>query len=1660
MIKKRLVLIIPLFLLLAIFIVGCNNKNKTKKEFNNNIILDSKNISLDREIVLLENKPSKRIFSLTNLEFLDGNLFLVSKNEVAKTVSPDDGSLVLATILFDLKELLQPENIIVINANSETKDYYKEFRLILKDDYTLFLNEFNKARKILKDGGNYLETSKHLLKEVIKFKNKIINGTKPIKDTKFNNLLRYNKSKNDLKLNIDKLTNLLYKAIVINGEIKEENYFINSNLINKSNYLKLINLLRKSKHLHLYNDYDSNNLNINYKYSSEFETINKELKNILNNINNYIIKGTKPTNTKEYKVNIYENNKLVETKSLNSNLDDNVYYTPDIKKDMYISSKSKLNGYLSKDNDLTLEVYYENFDLIIPIDLDGGKNKLEFPYFKVKQNHIIDDNIKNKLIDITKENDEYSKNYEFSHFIDSNGNIIDINKPIEKYMILKACYNKESYNINYDIHIYRELPFGTPFKTNYPRNPEILKSIDKQQTGESLYYDPKDLINEGYLIDYEKSSIIIPKFSKNDYVTIYLKRKRLSVDIDLGLGKFEDERFNNGKGVIKYGQIFDFPLSSIKHNPRVNNKHTIFDYAYDLDNNQKYELGKEVKENLNLKIYYKDVSNISIIKVFYSYLGAKMPTENGIDPKDLFRISYIEKGSKINDPSLFIPDTECSIASFNLDKDIGFILKDYNKFDINSNINEDNVTLKLVYNTNISKQKDILFGIHFRNYLLNSVDREIKGTILGNFDNIYLLEDENKDRFIAICDNGISNNYKELLEVGNEVILSGPLVLNYDNFSKDIETTFKSGRFCEFSLILNASTSTVKLISKNNQVPGSITVDDVSKLNELSIINLNNLLVDKVGKSARNLDIYEDKLTIVKPYIEYRLIDSNGNYLYLLMNDKATSYDKLLNLKKGDIINLKNAYYVKSRIDLKGFKSFNNSCNNERVTIFIDNYDTQVEKLTSNKEKVKLNYIFNKPNINFTSFSNFNKEILINNNAKYSYIYNLINNNEIYNGYYLKDIVVDDNIVKLDENIDNTKEVNLIFEAKDEYILYYLGTLTNPDITKDNLEINVSIGGKTYNTKPIDSDGNFYKFVITYDKLDKYIRIQPNFNINKDITDGVNDNFTLFIELDNSKEKVKKYVSYDAFKYNYVHNQFGNNKKNYYEFTWGNFTADKLNDNAYGFYMHAFTTEKTADSMFADCSLYSKILTEHKGFIGKDGEVNINKDHNMQPNLYSRYDGARFFQIDSSKYSLEDIKNSDDLILRSFQVFPRKDINENGIEYETNETEKFYFYKDSLTKFVKFNKFGLGIIYVDLNPNLKVGNKEFIRPNKETHEIPYKYQDSKLTLEKTNDRVFTTKEEFFNYLEKTNTKANKTNYIFQHLDDKTINIKYNILNDDTNITFSNGKKELEINTKYNALIDKSLLEIKNTNNMDILFIDSKTSNIIENPYRNRFIENKQIDILLLTKTIIEIQYSSNFIKTDNVTIENRFANNLSVFSEFSGTNINPNYTKSFKLEAYRTNIVENKYNNLENIIIVNINGNIKTIKLKYSKYHGINRFLLTKDSNELIPLKDDTVGILFIKDDNNSGRKMNDYYFKTTYKDNATLDSKDIYKINKDTYALILSKNSKEYREIKEISLYKDQSKLFDKYKFGYKEAYEKNIISLFYLLASKDDVKATEGII
>lgn len=1474
--------------------------NSKKREYTYNIYFDLKSFSITYEHNNKTETIKKTFKYLTNVNLkqeIDSDSFKLPDTNIW-LIKGDNNQIVTnnVTVTTDLHLVLLNDFLVHENYNDvlflqEISSYLKT---LLTDDalkapdaypigYTVVKTELYEALQ-----QNYQDSLQALLlhndfnnafsKLKVSYDNakkENVVGSREVKDvsseqdTNISKTLLENSYKKlfaDLTAKYTAANSVFQQIIKDNSEpINLNNYYTTTKVLPSNIYTEFEKFLSKVKQDLTYLTYNEKNLIISkqnlMKLTDTFKTFDENANKFLGQVKN----GTKSEKL-TYKIIVYKNGQVVKELSQQDEKYKTVVFEPTVTNlksvfpefnDSYkLLSNSKLTIVLSQENQ-ELHLYFVTRQLRLTIDLNGGTSEYSKNYLEVEYNSILDPDQKAKLINITKNNDQYGTNYVFSKFVNAynTSEEIDLSQPIVKECSLLAIYTFNKKRFNYKIQTFFDIVSKKSNEPLYSDTPllnststELVYSLDL------VYHNPAEIT--GYTIDRDRSVLSFGTIGEDDIVKIYYKRKLLLITFEIpGNGVIVDDRITNNAATVKYESNFDFIPETIKYTlPNGGTNQTyIYDKLIDKATGLEYNMNQPITKNLDLEVKTKLVTNIVTIKFYPHKLGIE--EQKGDKNVSLEKILYLEKDSKIASPSFFLNYHEKGEVLF--DNEHGFIRSNTGIVNKDTTYQTD-TTLYFVYNLNL-KQLDNILKEQFPQFLGKDTEREVSGQIIHQLnDKNYILETD-LGNVLVLTDNLPSNH----LSLGAKYRLSGIFLRDTNEFGTDLSDTnyfnqIKIGRYTDYVLKINNNSNIIKTHEAPSGYTETVTtLHSLSDSKTLSKVDVKYFLItDTNDKQLSKISLYDTH----DGYYQYRGTLANGEVAYLLFPYNASNLESLLSLNAGDTLDLNSVFYLNMRIKRSGINDFRDGAHKSFPVFYLEDYEGKVTYLETNTNHQKVNVTlaleFNlDPNL--PRFSNTSRTFYVNNKTTLKTIINELLETEVFNGYEPSEYFLGDNKISLDNVFTSNSTVKVKMSRSSNIINFIWGTYAPHYFLKD-LKVTAYYGRKHYQTSYIDYADGFYKFVLNYHPEDDYLKLVLSINSDK--------KKDIIIDLSlNKTSGTRTFVAFDGGRYSPVKREFGEQNNKFYEYTWAAQNPFEIG-NRKGFFVTTFGIKKDVNGIdtleeYADGLFYSRIMLQNSGTYNKEGDFNINKDWNME-NGYTKYDGHLFYQFDEDM-SIEDIITSRKIDIRAFAMMHLNDYNDQGEIFKTTDRTRFYFHRDSLHKLVKFNRFGLGVIHLDLSPYVSENGKDYIITHKSEmlSTLPPELQDTSkpIGISTNNSRVFASKEAFLDYLRINNVPcfyngdgSATPQTIARQYDD----YQFNLVDAPAGVTFANGLTTITIKHykgENNHLQDLSLL------NADAKFIAfvPRGSNIIVHQ-ENLFQTNYTIyDVFVLDKQEVNVLAITN-----------------------------------------------------------------------------------------------------------------------------------------------------------------------------------------------------------
>lgn len=1365
--------------------------------------------------------------NLSKLELLD--------NESLDFVNTFDRVAINLKLTFQDKVLKTPES------------YPKDLKYVSSSKY----NELNKKyietlKSFLKNDSNKKTLLADLINLANSFEQEIVVGAKANLYTKD----FFELSKKTLQDIYNKGVEFVKKHIVLKEKEDPSNLKNNITHILNSDLTKISNKLTEANLLVINSKYDEASNYNNTKVINDLVSKTQELKNLLENTN--IITGTKVLSPINYLVKIFEENTLQKTDNFVGEKGEFITFNPEVKTGFDVSHESKLSAVLDNEN-VVLEVKYVKKTYFITIDLDKGTiTNFDKNYIEVKHGEKINQEDINKLRTVTKQNDSFGENYVFNKYINYYTNEeFNLDSPVTKPISLKATYTFITPNIQYKIRTYKDKIVRNVLDPVYDEYTETLSELTKK--GSPVYFIPQ--IPEGFELDLKHTKNSFNSVTSETIVEIYLKRKLVRVDLysDTNIISFNDERVNpysnGGSLTLKYGQKFDFVLTGIQfEKEKVENNqtknHVIYKVFNSKDNKEfKYTVDNTITENLNLNILTKRTdNNLYKITATYSFLGSKKYIGDKEVP--LMRVTYVESGSKITDKAFFAPDVDNSKAIFDLENNKGYVADtNYTPFNINENLPqialETNKQLIFVYNMTYDQARSILINEHYGNEVPFETYREVEGTIVGKYDNIYMFEfKEGSKKIIPIrIDRALSPVEENSLKIGNLVKINLVLVENYSMFlQKTSKYNFDLGRLGGLVGLIKNNLSRINLIQANYKIVSKQELDNFNDLNNAQV-KVNKLhVIEKAKQSADLLEKYDLSTTTKYYYLKVR--DINNKIGYVFLSENGQNVQSFTNINVHDYITVDNAILMlaKAVYNENEIEGFYESGYENRPSLFIADGNS-ITVNNSNNVNLKVNFIFNNEDEDFIKYLSKNKVVQIN---KQNTIQNAVSaalDNEFFNSYVIKDIKVKNQLVNnLSTPVGDITEIDVYFEKAKSYIEFLLITYL-PQEMKESLVLKVTTGGKKYTTTPVDINGYVVKFILNYNTKDYFIDIDVT-SLNYKLTNETNPNKYVIKIADDNRfiEGVQRYVAYEGGRYNPITGLFGLPDRGKVSYQYAAQNPFKIDKGQTGLFFDAYTTNtgQMPDEAFRKFH-ERELFTEQKGFVETDGPSYSNMEWNRIP-AYANSQTQFFVRVkaneDGSYKTNEEINSDKSLDFKLVAKIPEYEILEDGTNHKTNRYIEYKFHKGSLSNYIKINeKYHIGVLHIDVNTDLSDGKTVF---NLDGNDL----KDSKYLLKDKIDRIKLNKLEYFDDLNKNGFKENNNPIAIDSQDQFLIRtyINYTFTIEGSEYKFKDGTDTKIIKAYYK---EKFTLDIIIPENKKIEIYDDEGQLLADFRYmyidRNEFI---------------------------------------------------------------------------------------------------------------------------------------------------------------------------------------------------------------------------------
>ncbi len=1533
--------------------------NETKMEYLSTLDLDKNTYWLDN---ISHNIYKDKITITNNLD-----LVKVSNFRYINKISKDYN---------EIKDFL---NNVYFDIELKAKEAYFVNRVVItKDNYDALTKDFNKLIKEIKNE-NFSEEvfNNTYAKLLITYKeckdNKVI-GTKEYDVVDRDKLKKeLTDAKTNLEQKFSTLNTIINKLTIINSLDEKNGYYIDNKLIDKVNFEKITKLLSDAKHKlvrSLFNEKDLNQVAKNIKEINEFAS---NIGAKISELDSIITTGSKEYSKKQYKVEIYHNDSLVETKELSGNTNTNIVYEPETLPQFDIdATKSFLQGFLSEDKALTLKVYYKQKKLIIPLDLGGGKiNGYNKEFIELNYGDKLD-SFYNKIKSVLKANDLLGSNYQFEKLVNAHtDDEIDNNYVFTSEIILKVIYSFTKIDFNYQVEYYLDDPNSDPKKPSYYNTPsKVITSGESVKSGDHVVFDlnniddeyKANLVNGNFILDQDESVLAHSRIKKGAKFKIYLKRKKLNISINSS-DDLSSLGLTNNRKTVKYGAYFAIlPERYIKKIS--DEQYEIFDKLVNTSDNSDYTLGSTILSNIELDFITKvvnknDVATISYYKDYRGKLHNRVQTSENL---------YIEKNTKIKDPVFFKNIDFPKEAQFDLATNKGYI-KNTTTGEV-ANIDDnymESTTLEFVYRLSYD-QLVKLNQLKIKKLDIDHLEKidELKDKIIELKATVNGITKDNKYYILKVDNNYMLLDYDSVrpqerlkLANNNEITIAGTLGWGaQEYFTNDNKT---AGRF--YSFVMKADPKTpVNII--NLALSNDIDPKDLANVKEnyIGYSNIDNLnILSRAGEATKIEKLSNDK------YYQVMASDSEGNITYLLLNEKNNKARKLfLELRKGNVVSLKNVLYAPFRVARIDKQDFINSGSKHYNSFIIDDIENELV-IKNNEISVNYELVFPKYD-NWTNFDNSRFSITFASGTPVAVLMSLVKDN-FYNGYVIDTITRDGEVLKENDILLTGDNIKFNFKKDEKTITFYYASYITPE--EMSLYTTFIRDGKEYLNKPVDYDDKVYKFVFSYDFGINYLELKMKYGSDLNSIDLV---IGLSIK---DEKKARSFVAFEATKYSLINHRFGTTDTNRFSYQWGDIlpyelqmTDGKLNK---GMFVHAFTTSLDFEEQdkYANASLYSCIQIQSKGLVTADADYHINKDHNM-PARYTHWDGSLFFQFHGNKTD-EEIINNPNYEIKGHMGMTLKDRTPNGEVYDTNENTKYYFHKSSLHRYARFNKFGLSIVGLDLTPYVDGKLIADCSSSGKLYKSELSIEEQKeKKLSKSDDRIVDSNN-FFNYISEHNLPI-----LDNYFKIKREYREYEFILPN-GYTFSNNESSLKYRARTNQVIDKNLLSVANlAENEEILFYDPIKKELVN--FKNKFSSDipTKLELIIAKKRTVSIRaYSLN----NEAKLVYRIGFNTYLLNS---SDIKDGYSKVYNLEILENNKYSHLFNNFYLGSSEEYGQYATTFQIGFNS--SSSNYVVFEGSNKVLSYENNTSKLLLGLKKTNNLDNFNDAILKVKYSNGISKD--------------------------------------------------------------------------
>ena len=1108
-----------------------NTNQSNDKKYNNNIIINS-NKNILNEISTLSNNDLNNFELNKKIKFSDIlNNFnhnhnekksLHIRNKTAFNFDFSKGTLNVTTSqLKDINEEKE-ENNVNIKFKEEIK--IKKFKKSFSQQNIKNSNIKNKSNIIKKSFSQYINNKKSNKDihsdDVYKISEEDDNNnSNRISEIKINNSEEdYNKKNKIIDNNIFDINNILKKEtnefIPIKNIISKNKTNTNIDIIENTERLFLNNLIQITK----FNN-DNNIINNNNNLNT-FKKLNSK-NSILSNNSNYSEINTNLNNNSilNNKINIFKSSKLKTLYKYSKNI---ISYSID--KD-YTTKKPILYCGSNKGQIIIYDILS---DTIMQIINDSFENNIikKILIISTNEDYLVT-GYSNGYISLYKKKDKIKLIKNFKHY--SNTNILDIkiikndsnkNEKIIYVSDLSGKFYKIQYNQGFFSSSFNLTIIIDNNNNKYPFYNIELKRKNIYAIGNSIelniYNNDKKVFN----FKYNNNFLYLPcfyflhkkfLFSCENFIYIYkcdeeYKKYILSITIALEfdiskIGKFYNDYllyvFDNKNSKLTIININEYNnnVNNIIIDNNYNNSNEYFNNDIDISN---LEIEFSKYNFINDNNFYPDyknnfISNNKGMLFIYSLNCAEIISFISAEDiiSDLYKNNYISNNNseeKIEFSNIFkiIEDIYYNKNMYyklnNFNNFNGFLIDICNSFltiilQIYLNKNNNNINV----NNELNYFIDFLFNIKLYDYIFkeNLMYLTFKEF---NYENLYLNLLENqilKNRLLQI-----ENNEKNYLFIN----FIKKLFNKYNNNDNNYLCILLS--YCNINLLLNFEI--YELIEQNNlfniliyifyKYSGTVKFEDYKNINinfykPIEIINNlirnNNLINEDINLNEEQYDFFNYKILFSKKYLNIKIYW----YINIMIEKYIEGYNNFNKNDNNNIIvnnNIDHCNKDKNNFNENLFKKFFNDIikeiYNSNYYILNENiYFYIIEKIIKNNDIIKLD--INIENIINNLYNNINKN---KNNCKYFYllflnIFEYLNNDD--------KIINISNEIKLNILLFSLKEKDNNLKSKENTLINLFKSINNLTNEEKSILINECINNNNNNNNENNKLKNLTSFI-------------------------------------------------------------------------------------------------------------------------------------------------------------------------------------------------------------------------------------------------------------------------------------------------------------------------------------------------------------------------------------------------------------------------------------------------------------------------------------------------------------------------------------------------------------------------------------------------------